>query len=274
MGFSLRQMYTSLQLCQRVDAHACGWHSNVMTENPLWLIANWKMNGDRARVQSWASAVNAVLTDCAPPIIGVFCPPTPYLAAAALPAEAALKLGAQHCHSATKGAFTGEISAAMLAELGCTYVIVGHSERRAMGERDADVLAKAQAAVAAGLMPVICVGESREECDKKLTQHVLETQTTPLKTLAAGSYLIAYEPVWAIGNSVTPKLHEIEAAHSHIKSVLGSSVHVLYGGSVNTGNAEQILGLSVVAGALIGGASLEIESMCALINAAANTRGK
>jgi triosephosphate isomerase len=245
-----------------------------MTPNPLWLIANWKMNGDRARTQAWAAAVNEALAPHAAHVTGVFCPPMPYLAAATLPANAALKLGAQNCHSAAKGAFTGETSAPMLADMGCAYVIVGHSERRAMGERDADVLAKAQAAIAAGLVPVICVGESREECDKKLTQQVLETQTAPLKSLAADSYLIAYEPVWAIGNHVTPALHEIEAAHSHIKSVLGSSVHVLYGGSVNTGNAEQILGLNVVSGALIGGASLEIESMRALIHAAANTRRK
>jgi triosephosphate isomerase (TIM) len=274
MGFSLRQMYTSRQLCQRVDVHACGWHSNAMTQTPLWLIANWKMNGDRARVRAWTSAVNEALAPYAVSVTGVFCPPTPYLAAASLPAHAALKLGAQNCHHAIKGAFTGETSASMLADMGCAYVIVGHSERRAMGERDADVLAKAHAAITAGLTPVICVGESRAECDQKLTKQVLETQTAPLKSLGAGSYLIAYEPVWAIGNSVTPELPDIAAAHSHIKSVLGSSVHVLYGGSVNTDNAEEILGLSVVSGALIGGASLEIESMRALIHAAANTRRK
>ena len=269
-------MYTLLRFCQRVDAPAHGWHYKVMSNDPILLIANWKMNGDAARVRAWAFRVNATLGAHTSAVRAVFCPPVVYLAAAklALPGNAALELGAQNCYVGNEGSYTGEISAPMLKDVGCRYVILGHSERRACGETDADVAAKASSAAAAGLVPVICVGESREECDKGRTQQVLDTQLAGLKALAVGSYLIAYEPVWAIGSNVTPKPLEIEAAHSHIKSVLGSSVSVLYGGSVNAGNAGEILGLATVAGALIGGASLEIESMCALVETAANTRRK
>ena len=272
----LGQMYTLLWFCQSVDAPARGWHDKGMSNDPIWLVANWKMNGDSAQVRAWAFRVNGMLAAHASAVRAVFCPPTPYITAAklALPGNAALKLGAQNCYKGIKGAFTGEVSAAMLKDLGCRFVIVGHSERRAMGETDGEVAAKALSASQAGLVPIICVGESREECDKGLTEQVLDKQLAGLKTLAVGSYLIAYEPVWAIGSNVTPKPIEIDAAHSHIKSVLGSSVAVLYGGSVNAGNAGEILGLASVAGALIGGASLEIESMCALVGAAANLRRK
>ena len=244
--------------------------------DPIWLIANWKMNGDSARVRAWAYRVNSALAAHASAVRAVFCPPTAFIAGAraALPGNAVLKLGAQNCYIGNQGAYTGEVSAPMLKDIGCRFVILGHSERRAMGETDAQVGAKALAAGEAGLVPVICVGESREECDKGHTRQALDKQLAGLKTLAVGSYLVAYEPVWAIGSNVTPKALEIEAAHSHIKSVLGSSVSVLYGGSVNTGNAGEILALASVAGALIGGASLEIESMCALVGAAANIRRK
>ena len=244
--------------------------------DPILLVANWKMNGDRARVQTWAYGVNAALSAQASMVRAVFCPPTAYLATAklALPGNAELKLGAQNCYVGKQGAYTGEVSAPMLKDIGCNYVIIGHSERRAMGETDVDVAAKASAVVEAGLMPIICVGESREDCDHGRTKQALDTQLAGLKTLTSGTYIIAYEPIWAIGAGTTPKAAEIETTHSHIKSVLGSDTRVLYGGSVNVGNAGEILGLASVAGALIGGASLEIESMGALITAAATTRRK
>ncbi len=156
----------------------------------------------------------------------------------------------------------------MLQDAGCTYVIVGHSERRAAGETCAQVLAKAEAAIAAGLTAVICIGESQAEYDAKRTNEVLSKQLAPLAKLASGSYLIAYEPIWAIGSGKTPSLAEIEAVHSHIKTVLGSAVAVLYGGSVNAGNAREILKLPEVSGTLIGSASLSVSTMQEIINAA------
>ncbi len=261
--------------------------------NPTWLIANWKMNGDAASVRVWAAAVNealgqssnsmralaavvsAALGQGGRRVIGVFCPPAIYLAEAkrALPHNAQLKLGAQACHGEPSGAFTGEISAAMLKDAGCEYVIVGHSERRAAGESDAQVLASSKAALAAGLTPVICVGESRAAYEAKLTKEVLSAQLSTLKELPAERLLIAYEPIWAIGSDRTPEAVEIEAAHTHIKSVLGSGVNVLYGGSVKAENIGKILGIAAVSGALIGGASLGVDSMRALI-AGANKEGK
>ena len=238
-----------------------------MQSSPTWLVANWKMNGDAASVRAWAYAVNAALAGLDTPVRGVFCPPTAYLAAAAaaLPLNAQLQLGAQNCHSEKSGAFTGETSAYMLKDMECGYVIVGHSERRAAGETDEQVLAKAKAAITAGLIPIICVGESRAQYEQKQTNQALDGQLALLKQLPAASYLIAYEPIWAIGSSKTPEMLEIAAAHSHIKTVLGSATSVLYGGSVNAGNAGEILRLPEVAGALIGGASLSIKTMCAMI---------
>lgn len=227
------------------------------------------MNGDAARVREFAHGVNAQLAKMPSSIRAVFCPPMPYLSIAggALPGNARLKLGAQNCHAEKQGAHTGEVSAPMLADVGCHYVIIGHSERRAEGETDAQVLAKAQAALAAGLIPVICVGEPQEVYDKKQTNDWLSGQLKGLKSLGGGTYLIAYEPIWAIGSGKTPTTAEISAAHCHIKSTLGSETAVLYGGSVNPGNAGEILVLPEVAGALIGGASLEISSMNAIIAA-------
>lgn len=242
-----------------------------MPSKPTWLIANWKMNGSADDARAFAHAVNAALAPVPANLNAVFCPPFPLIAsaAAALPHNARLQLGAQNCHAAASGAHTGEVSAGMAAAAGAKYVIVGHSERRALGETDADVLAKAQAAVSAGLKPIICIGESHEEYKAKRTAEVIKRQTAGLAALAAGTYLIAYEPIWAIGSGLTPETAEISAAHSQIKTVLGSSASVLYGGSVQPGNTQQILALPEVAGALIGGASLKIESMVAMINTAA-----
>lgn len=241
---------------------------------PPYLIANWKMHGDRARVSAWAYAVNAALAQLPSPPRTVLCPPQPYLATAraALPHNAQLMLGAQQCHHEKSGAFTGEVGAGMLADLGCRYVLVGHSERRAQGMSDAQVVASAEAALQAGLVPVICVGESRAAYEAGQTTQMLDAQLVPLRALSSTQYLVAYEPIWAIGSSKTPQMQEIAAAHRHSKSVLGSATPVLYGGSVNAGNVGEILGLAEVAGALIGGASLEIQSMCAMI-AAVTTRG-
>lgn len=254
--------------------HARGWHSKGMGKSPTWLVANWKMNGDAGRVRAWAFAINQTLTAEHKGLAVVFCPPSLYLndAYAALPPNAALTLGAQNCHHETHGAYTGETSARMLAEKHCRFVIVGHSECRSRGDCDVAVAGKARAALEAGLVPIICVGESRSEYEAKQTLPVLTAQLAALEGLPVGAYVVAYEPIWAIGANRTPHVAEIQAAHSHIKSVLGSNVDVLYGGSVNPTNASEILALTEVAGALIGGASLEIETMRALITSAASMK--
>ena len=233
------------------------------------------MNGDAARVHDWARAINEALGDVASQVRVVFCPPAIYLAEArqSLAHPAPLMLGAQSCHAAEKGAYTGEVSASMLADMVVSHVLVGHSERRATGESDADVLERAKAVLAVGLTPVICVGEPLAAYEKSETNAVLDRQLSGLKALPTGAYLIAYEPIWAIGSNKTPTMDEINAAHRHIKSVLGSETSVLYGGSVSAANAREILAQPQVAGALIGGASLDIESMRTIIACAA-TRGK
>lgn len=243
-----------------------------MNESPTWLIANWKMNGDAARVAEYAAAIAAALAGAPAHIVGVFCPPALYLPAAraALPTGGALKLGAQNCHDAIKGAHTGEISAGMLVDAGCSYVILGHSERRAAGETDAHVTEKTRAALAAGLIPVVCVGESDADYGAGRTEAVLAKQLAALQEFAGSAMLIAYEPIWAIGTGKTPTIVEIAAVHHYIKSALGSAQPVLYGGSVNPGNIAQIVQLPEVSGSLIGGASLEISSMSAIIAACMN----
>ena len=249
--------------------HGAGIDS-FMKNTQTWLVANWKMNGDAARTRAYAYAVNAALADAPPTLTAVFCPPVPYLAAAAqaMPANSTLMLGAQNCHHEAKGAFTGEVSAAMLADMGCRYVIIGHSEQRAEGLSDEGVVARAEAAFAAGLIPIICIGESLAAYDQNHTAQVLDDQLGFLMKLRSQAFLVAYEPVWAIGSGKTPVMAEIQAVHSQIKSTLGSATSVLYGGSVNAGNIKEILAVPQVSGALIGGASLEIESMVAMVGVA------
>lgn len=241
-----------------------------MKSDAIWLLANWKMNGTANEARLYANAIAAALEQQPAMVECIFCPPNPYLALVAehLPQNARLKLGAQNCHDKISGAFTGETSAGMLKDAGCAAVIVGHSERRAMGETDADVLAKAKAALAAGLLTVICVGESASDYASGDTNAALAVQLKPLIELPQAGYLVAYEPVWAIGSGKTPTLLEIEAAHAYIKSVLGSATPVLYGGSVNAGNAREILHVAGVSGALVGSASLTVSVMQEIINAA------
>lgn len=235
-----------------------------------YLISNWKMNGDRASAAAYVAALSEKLATVPKGLKMVFCPPVGLLESVrqSTPPGSRITLGAQDCHHATHGAFTGEISAAMLKDLGVTYVILGHSERRAMGETDEMVFAKAGAALNAGLTPILCVGEQRAAYDAGKTFETVGKQVELLKSLKSGDYLIAYEPVWAIGSSQTPQMAEISAAHQYIKTVLGSRVPVLYGGSVNVGNIGEILALREVSGALIGGASLENEQMAAMIDIA------
>ena len=241
-----------------------------MTVPQRWLIANWKMHGTRASAASFAFHINHQLAQAPAWLNVVFCPSFTALEAAhaAMPANARLAIGGQNCAKDNEGAFTGGISAPMLKDCGAGYVILGHSERRQiMYETDIQVEAKACTAIAAGLTPILCVGETLEEYEAGKTQDALARQCNAFKTIQ-GHYLVAYEPVWAIGSGRTPKLGEIETAHNAIKSALGSTVSVLYGGSVKPTNIREILGGKGICGALIGGASLQLDSMRAMVETA------
>ncbi|MFZ5791980.1 MAG: triose-phosphate isomerase [Pseudomonadota bacterium] len=242
------------------------------------IAGNWKMNGLRADGLALADALAAGAKAAALRCDLLVCPPATLLAALAERLKGSpVALGGQDCHTKASGAHTGDISATMLADAGCRYVIVGHSERRAdHGESDATVKAKAQAAMAAGLVPILCVGESAAERDRGEALPVVARQlAASLPTGAdASTLVIAYEPVWAIGSGRTPTAAEIEAMHENLRAELGRHVgaeaqrlRILYGGSVKAANAAEILGLGEVDGALVGGASLKAEEFLAIARA-------
>lgn len=247
-----------------------------------YLVAgNWKMNGGVGDAKALASAV-AAGADAAPAHVDLLiCPPALHLA----PAKEALAggrvlLGGQDCHEAESGAYTGDVSAEMLADMGCSHVIVGHSERRdGHGEGDSLVWRKASAALRAGLAAIICVGETEQERLSGQAEEIVARQVSAsVPDGADGARVaVAYEPVWAIGSGRTPTLTEIEAVHAAIRAALqkllgeasGASVRLLYGGSVKPENAKDILALADVDGALVGGASLKAEDFLAIAAAAA-----
>ena len=250
----------------------------------LTLIANWKMHGNLAAVRSFLHTVDAGCWRLPAHISSIFCPPAAYVQAAiaARNPGSRVRIGGQSISAHAEGAHTGQISAAMLADLGATHVLVGHSEDRAARHlSDGDVAAQAAQAIQAGLIPVICIGESQADYDAGRTLHVLDGQ---LKTLApvvqqAAALMIAYEPIWAIGSGKTPKTAEIEAVHAHIHAFLAGSkeardtkVPVLYGGSVKSTNVAEILALPSVNGALIGSASLQAEDVVSMAHAAAGLK--
>ncbi len=238
------------------------------TARPL-VAGNWKMHGTRASMQALVGDLLGRLGRDAPPVCEMLiCPPAPYLAEAAamLSGCRALALGAQDCHPAERGAHTGDIAAPMLREVGCSYVIVGHSERRGgHGEGDDLVRAKAEAALAAGLRPIVCIGETSEDRDAGRVERVIAGQLGgSLPATARGAdTVIAYEPVWAIGSGRTPAESEIAAVHAQIRGILrrrdddADAFRILYGGSVKPDNARAILGAAEVNGVLVGGASLD-----------------
>lgn len=207
----------------------------------------------------------------------LICPPAPLVAAvAALAADLtgdALAIGGQDCHADASGARTGDVSAEMLADLGCRYVIVGHSERRAgYGETDAQVRAKAEAAHRAGLTAIVCIGETSEQRDAGLALEVVTRQMAGSlpSTAEAANSVIAYEPVWAIGTGRTATPAEVAEIHAAIRTGLRGqtqdwdAVRILYGGSVKPGNAAELLGVDNVDGALVGGASLNAADFLAI----------
>ncbi len=231
-----------------------------------YIIANWKMN--HRPLPAWAQAVAMACVDEAVQV--VLCPAFTQLAAAQMVlTDTPIQLGAQDCHDKESGAYTGDVSADMLKRAGCQYVIVGHSERRQYHqETDEIVAAKAKAAMKHGLTPIICVGESLEQRDVGTHKEVVAGQLVGINSLSPQEYVVAYEPVWAIGTGKVPTSEDIGEMHTHIKNLLHSEVAVVYGGSVKPDNAGEILALAAVDGVLVGGASLEGEGFAKIVMAA------
>ena len=240
------------------------------------IAGNWKMNGSRealAELDGIAAAAGA-----AEDVDVAICPPFTLIERAAARTPS-LPIGGQDCHAAPKGAHTGCISAGMLVEAGASIVIVGHSERRAgQGETDAEVKAKAEAAIAAGLTAIVCVGETEAERDAGEAEAVVSVQLRGSVPVAGGDALVvAYEPVWAIGTGRTPSMEDVRLMHLEIRTVLtellgserAEAVRILYGGSMNAGNAADLLAVANVDGGLIGGASLTAAAFVPIIEAAA-----
>ena len=237
------------------------------------VVANWKMNGDRAFAGQFLSALE--LKGVAAQV--VICPPFPYLPLVAdeVAGVEGLEAGAQNLCEQEQGAFTGEVSAAMLRDCGARYVIIGHSERRNLyGEGSALVASKFVAARAAGLIPILCVGESLEERESERTLEVIGAQLDAVAQQLNGIWtdaVVAYEPVWAIGTGKTASPEQAQEVHHFIRERLGDSgggVQILYGGSVKSGNAAELFAQPDIDGALVGGASLDAEEFAKICRAA------
>ncbi len=245
------------------------------------VAGNWKMNGSLAANDALIAGVIAGMPD-SQNVELLICPPMPYLASAAKKVSGSrLKLGAQTVSEHDAGAYTGETSPSMLRDVGCEYVLVGHSERRALfGESSKAVAAKYVAAQAAGLIPVLCVGETLEERESGNTETVVDEQLAAvLDSAGVGSLanaVIAYEPVWAIGTGKTATPEQAQDVHAHIRQIvagqdetIAAAVQILYGGSVKGDNAAGLFGKPDIDGGLIGGASLQSDDFLAIANAAA-----
>jgi triosephosphate isomerase (TIM) len=239
------------------------------------IAGNWKMHGTGASLDELKAIGEGFAPATGNGADGLVCVPATLLSLAAeVLRTTGVTAGGQDCHAAASGAHTGDISAEMLADCGATHVIVGHSERRTdHGETDADVAAKAKAAWRAGLVALICIGETRAEREEGETLSVLSRQiagSVPEAATAANG-VIAYEPVWAIGTGLTPTAEDVAEAHAHIRAELekklgagAAGMRILYGGSVKPGNAHELLSIANVDGALIGGASLKAADFLAI----------
>ena len=257
--------------------------NNVVTPGPRrpLVVGNWKMHGNRAFADLLMHGLRSSMVPTWPVDVAV-CPPYPYLSqASTVLAGSCVQWGAQNCAEHDHGAFTGEVSAAMLAELGCTYVLVGHSERRALyGETDAQVAAKFARVIAVGMTPILCLGETLAERDAGATHTVVGRQLGAVLessgVVAFNHAVIAYEPVWAIGTGKTATAAQAQEVHGTLRSALaqqdvGSAarVRILYGGSVKPGNAAELFSMPDIDGGLIGGASLIASDFLAIVQAAA-----
>ncbi len=244
------------------------------------IAGNWKMNGLLTEATTLAQHISAAAAGLACDLL--VCPPATavHIVAATL-SGCGIGVGGQDCHAEEKGAHTGDISAAMLRDAGATWVILGHSERRAdHGETDAMVLAKVDAAVTAGLTPIVCVGETEAQRLAGRQEEVVGAQlvgSLPKDFASSGASVgvVAYEPVWAIGTGRTPTEADVAAMHAFIRKTLlahlgpaGQGVRILYGGSMKPANAKALLALPEVGGGLIGGASLKAPDFLAIAEAA------
>jgi triosephosphate isomerase len=250
-----------------------------MAQRP-YIVGNWKMNGSRAMLAEARAIDRAAARH--PQVDIALAPPFP-LIGLLREAVTGIGVGGQDCHTEAKGAHTGDVSAAMLADIGADFVILGHSERRRdHGESDALVQAKADAALAAGLGVIICVGETLEERDAGRALDVVGGQVdhlpqgeAALEAAMAGKLAIAYEPVWAIGTGRVADVDDVIAMHAAVRARLvdaygeaGARPRILYGGSVNAGNAAALLAAPEVGGALVGGASLTADAFLPIVAAA------
>lgn len=245
--------------------------------NPPYIVGNWKMNGSRAMLAE-ARAIDRAASRF--PGVQVALAPPFTLIHAMREAVQDIGVGGQDCHIEAGGAFTGDISAPILVDAGADFTIVGHSERRAThGESDATVRAKAEAALSAGLNVILCVGETEAQRDSGSAEAAVSAQldgSLPRAEDAAQKLAVAYEPVWAIGTGRVPSVEDVGAMHRAIRAKLvevygetAGGVRILYGGSVNAGNAAELLAADEVGGALVGGASLAADGFTAIIGAAA-----
>ncbi|MBB5685082.1 triose-phosphate isomerase [Sphingobium boeckii] len=238
------------------------------------VAGNWKMNGNRAALAELDAIAMAAEANGGVDV--AICPPFTLIAPAA-ERTPSLAIGAQDCHPAASGAHTGCISAAMLKEAGASLVIVGHSERRADNhETDMDIRAKAEAAIAAGLIAIVCVGETEAERDAGQAVSIVEGQLAGSVPPTGTGYtlVVAYEPVWAIGTGRTPSVADVAQMHAALRTKLGAllgaegaKVRILYGGSVKPSNAAELMAVPDVDGALVGGASLKAADFVPIIEA-------
>lgn len=250
------------------------------------IAGNWKMNLDFARARTLVDGLVAALGRASSNLtceLAIF-PPYPYLSLAVERSRAAdgkLAVGAQNCHAEDAGAFTGEVSPAMLADVGCSHVILGHSERRRdFAERDEQIAKRVLAALKHGLLPIVCIGETLEQRDGGETLRVVTSQVdgalAPLDVNALSRVVLAYEPVWAIGTGRTATPAQAVEVHAAIRArirerfgaVAAQHIRILYGGSVTADNAAELLKQVEIDGALVGGASLKLESFLAIAAAA------
>jgi triosephosphate isomerase len=251
------------------------------------IAGNWKMNLQRADAVALASAI-AGRCGALPGVDVAVCPPSVYLDAVAAAAKGTnLSVGAQNCYHEAQGAFTGEISCGMLVDVGCRYVILGHSERRhILGETNQDVNKKLLAALKAGLSPILCVGETLAQREANQTGDVVAEQFYGSLAGVANDQMpkvvIAYEPVWAIGTGKTATTAQAEEVHAGLRNLLqtrynrevASQVVIQYGGSVKPGNAGELLSQPNIDGALVGGASLKAGDFVAILAAAEQAAAK
>ena len=244
------------------------------------IAGNWKMNGSRDSIKVLLNGIKAGMNDVKNAEVAV-CAPFIYIPeTAALLEGTTIAWGGQNLSTEEKGAFTGEISAAMLLDFDCKYVIVGHSERRTLyGENDTLVAKKFAVAHKAGLIPILCIGETLAEREEGVTESVVARQLgavieeVGIQTLGEG--VIAYEPVWAIGTGKTATPEQAQDVHAHIRGLLAEhdagvaeKLRIQYGGSMNAGNAKELLAMDDIDGGLIGGASLKVEDFLAICTAA------